>query len=58
MPRAPSEWRRTAALAPSPKSTQVLRSFQSVTEESFSEATTRMVLYAFDSINRRPISRP
>ena len=49
---------RIAAPAPSPNSTQVLRSVQFTMEESFSAPMTSTVLYVRDMMNCWPISKP
>ena len=56
-PRAPGLCFKMAAPAPSPKSTQVLRSVQSTTELIFSAPMMSTVSCALASTNRAPISK-
>ena len=55
-PRESARCCNTAAPAPSPKSTQVLRSFQSMIEDNFSAPMISTFWYVPLSINWRPIS--
>src|SRR6266487_2682061 len=57
-PCALPRWRKTAAPAPSPKSTQVFRSVQSVIDVNFSAPITRTVSWVCDVMNCCAISRP